>query len=50
MAIDEEVKCNKSLYKMVEKNLKSPISIGAPIFGAVVSPISNFLTFQWHQS
>ena len=46
MAIDEEVKANKLLYKMVEKNLKNPISFATPMFGAIISPISNFINLS----
>lgn len=46
MAIDEEVKSNNLLYKLLEKNLKNPISFATPIFGAVISPISNFVNLS----
>lgn len=46
MAIDEEVKANKILYKIIEKNLKNPISTGIPILGAMVTPISNFVNLS----
>lgn len=46
MAIDEEVRANKLLYKMIEKNLKNPISFATPMFGAIISPISNFVNLS----
>lgn len=46
MAIEEETKANKLLYKMLDKNLKNPISVGTPMLGAIISPISNFVNLS----
>ena len=46
MAIEEETKSNKLLYKMLDKNLKNPISVGTPMLGAIISPISNFVNLS----
>lgn len=44
--IEEEVRANKLLYKMLEKNIKNPISVGTPMLGAIISPISNFVNLS----